>query len=294
MANLSKTLAVNVDGEFFVDNSCINCDTCRQLAPEVFDETNDSAYVYSQPLTQESCRNALRALIACPTGSIGTRGKNDGKEVMNDFPLQIEGEVFFCGFNSPKSYGGNSYFIQHPNGNWLIDSPKFLPHLKKAFEDRGGIQYIFLTHRDDVADAQRYAEHFQSKRIIHRLELQAQPGSEIVIDGNMPVQLFPEFKIIPTFGHTRGHCALLYRNHFLFTGDHLWWSRKKKGLSASEEVCWYSWTDQIQSMENLMNFHFSWILPGHGQRIKLESKVVMRELELLVYTMKSHFDEDFP
>ena len=38
-----------------------------------------------------------------------------------------------------------------------------------------------MTHRDDVADAERYAEHFGSRRIIHRHELESQPDAEIVL-----------------------------------------------------------------------------------------------------------------
>jgi hypothetical protein len=41
---------------------------------------------------------------------------------MKDFPLLVEEPVYYCGYNSPKSYGGNSYFIRHPAGNWLIAS----------------------------------------------------------------------------------------------------------------------------------------------------------------------------
>ena len=33
MASLAKLLPENVPGEFFVDSTCIDCDTCRQLAP---------------------------------------------------------------------------------------------------------------------------------------------------------------------------------------------------------------------------------------------------------------------
>ena len=44
-----------------------------------------------------------------------------------------------------------------PDGNWLIDSPKFVTPLVKQLETLGGIAHIFLTHRDDVADAERYA-----------------------------------------------------------------------------------------------------------------------------------------
>src|ERR1041385_23251 len=290
MASLKKILPKNVIGEFFVDSTVINCDAFRQLAPDTFDEADDYSYVYAQPQNDEQTHMAIRALLACPTGSIGTRGTNNSKDVIHDFPLPIEDEVYYCGFNSPKSYGGNSYFIVHPEGNWLIDSPKFLPHLAKAFEERGGIRYIFLTHRDDVAEAHRYAERFQSQRIIHKLELSAQPGAEIVLEGDTPVQLFPEFLAIPTFGHTRGHTVLLYKNYFLFTGDHLWWSRKKNSLSASQDVCWYSWPDQIKSMEKLQQFQFEWVLPGHGERAKLEPIMMQRQLTTLVNRMAEQID----
>ena len=36
MADLKKKLSTNVAGDFFVDSTCINCDTCRQLAPATF------------------------------------------------------------------------------------------------------------------------------------------------------------------------------------------------------------------------------------------------------------------
>src|SRR5436309_3355935 len=167
MANPKKRVPENVPGNYFVDTTCIDCDTCRQIAPEVFGETGEYAFVHRQP-TDETRRGALRALVCCPTGSIGCLGDGKPQEVMDDFPLAIEEPVYYCGFNSPKSYGGNSYFVHHPQGNWLIDSPKFLPRLVQRFETLGGIANIFLTHRDDVADAQLYAERFGSKRFIHR------------------------------------------------------------------------------------------------------------------------------
>src|SRR5277367_4207515 len=96
MANWQKRVPENVAGDFFVDTTCIDCDTCRQLAPRVFGETTEYSFVRDQP------RSATQALLACPTGSIGTRGANDAREVRHDFPLPVEDEVFYCGFNSPK------------------------------------------------------------------------------------------------------------------------------------------------------------------------------------------------
>jgi glyoxylase-like metal-dependent hydrolase (beta-lactamase superfamily II)/ferredoxin len=285
MANPKKKVSENVPGEFFVDWTCINCDACRQLAPTVFADSGETSFVQLQPRGAEETRQALQALLACPTGSIGTVHSNRASEVKTDFPLPIEGGVYYCGFNSQSSYGGNSYFIKHPDGNWMVDSPKCLPYLVQRLEELGGISHIFLTHRDDVAEAEHYARLFGSRRIIHREELVAQPRAEMVIDGFAPVELAPEFLCIPTPGHTAGHCALLYARRFLFTGDHLDWSREDQALWASRDYCWNSWADQTISMARLLDYSFEWVLPGHGQRVKLPPAVMRQELEALVKRM---------
>jgi glyoxylase-like metal-dependent hydrolase (beta-lactamase superfamily II)/ferredoxin len=285
MANPKKRLPRNVAGEFFVDSTCINCDACRQLAPATFADSGDYSFVYAQPRSAEDERATVRALLSCPTGSIGTMHSNNAGQVKADFPLLLEDGVYYCGFNSPKSYGGNSYFIRHPAGNWLVDSPKYLPYLAGRIQDLGGVRYLFLTHRDDVADAARYAEHFGSERIIHRQELDAQPGAERIIDGTAPVELAPDFLCIPTPGHTAGHCVLLHRQRFLFTGDHLDWDRNERRLSASRDYCWDSWQDQTGSMERLLNSTFEWILPGHGQRVRLPPDDMKAKLIALVERM---------
>jgi glyoxylase-like metal-dependent hydrolase (beta-lactamase superfamily II)/ferredoxin len=290
MADFKKQVPENAMGEFFVDNTCIDCDTCRQLAPRTFEDSGRTSFVKLQPQTAEEIHKATQALLACPTGSIGTLQQNSSAEVLNDFPMEIEGGVYYCGFNSAKSYGGNSYFIRHPQGNWLIDSPKFLPHLVRQFEKLGGISTIFLTHQDDVADAEKYATHFKSKRIIHEADLEAQPGAEEVVSGKDVVSLMEDFKIIPTPGHTKGHMVLLYKNKYLFTGDHLWWRRKRKQLGASQGVAWYSWREQTESMARLLNFKFEWILPGHGERKYLSFPEMRLELEALINRMKASLE----
>src|SRR6202140_3673835 len=131
MANLKKRVPENVTGDSFVDSTCIDCDACRQIAPSVFGEAVETSYVHTQPVSSTDRRQGLQALLACPTGSIDCLGDDDPKAVMKDFPLVIEEPVYYCGYNSPKSYGGNSYFIRHAEGNWLIDSPKFVPPLVK-------------------------------------------------------------------------------------------------------------------------------------------------------------------
>src|SRR5258708_9119603 len=129
MADRRRVVAENVPGDFFVDETCIDCDACRQLAPEVFSDAGDHSFVHAQPVTAVAERKALRALLACPTGSIGTLHPERTPAERGDFPMPLEGGVSYCRFKSPKSFGGNSYLFQRSPGHWLVDSPKDPPHL---------------------------------------------------------------------------------------------------------------------------------------------------------------------
>jgi len=288
MADIRKRLDTNVGGNFYVDATCINCDTCRQLAPDSFEEIGEFSAVTRQPEGDERLQQAYQALLACPVGSIGTE-QNDNRRLkgaMSTFPLLLEGGVFYCGFNSEKSFGANSYFIQHPDGNWLIDSPRYIKHLVDAIERRGGLRYIFLTHEDDVADAARYATRFGATRIIHRADAEAMPDAEWIVDGVEAVTLAPGFELIPVPGHTPGSSALLYANRFLFTGDHLWWDPDTRSLGAPRRLVWRS-RAMLQSIEKLLNYRFEWVLAGHGDRVNLPWDEMQAHLRFLVEQRRS-------
>jgi glyoxylase-like metal-dependent hydrolase (beta-lactamase superfamily II)/ferredoxin len=283
MADPKQRLDTNVQGNFFVDATCINCDTCRQLAPDSFQEVGECSAVVIQPVGDEGLHRAYQALLACPVGSIGTQrsDKTRLQQAMSSFPLLIEGGVFYCGFNSEKSFGANSYFIRHTDGNWLVDSPRYVKHLVDALERMGGLRYLVLTHEDDVADAARYAARFGATRIIHRADAEAMPDAEWIVDGSNSIPLAPQFTLIPVPGHTPGSSALLYDQRFLFTGDHLWWDPKTRSLQAPQRLVWRS-RAMVQSLEKLLGDQFEWVLPGHGDRIKLTPEEMRHQLRLLV------------
>lgn len=288
MADPKKRLDSNVTGNFFVDATCINCDTCRQLAPKSFEEIGEFSAVTTQPESDEGLHQAYQALLACPVGSIGTERSDKARltAAMSSFPLLLEGGVFYCGFNSEKSFGANSYFIQHPDGNWLIDSPRYMKHLVDAIERMGGLRYVFLTHEDDVADAAQYATRFGARRIIHRADADAMPDAEWIVEGVETVRLAPQFELIPVPGHTPGSSALLYDSRFLFSGDHLWWDPDARSLEAPRRLVWRS-RAMVQSIEKLLNYRFEWVLPGHGDRVKLPSDEMQAHLRFLVDQRRS-------
>src|SRR5260370_23626836 len=116
MAELRNKLDGNVAGEFYVDSSCIDCDLCRQIAPEVFREAGDTSVVHHQPATPFEQRRAEMALVTCPTASIGTMAKRNLSGAIDAFPELLEDGVHFCGFASEDSFGGSSYLIVRPRG----------------------------------------------------------------------------------------------------------------------------------------------------------------------------------
>jgi glyoxylase-like metal-dependent hydrolase (beta-lactamase superfamily II)/ferredoxin len=268
MAKLAQRLPENVPGDFYVDSSCIDCDACRQIAPTVFRDHGEQSSIYHQPATDEEVRRALMSLVACPTASIGTTARYDKRIGIEAFPQPLAADVYFCGFTSEHSFGAWSYLIVRPperGGNVLVDSPRYASHLVRRIEALGGLRLIFLSHRDDIADHARYAARFHAARVMHADDHAARHGIERVIASTDAVQLDDDLTIIPTPGHTRGHMVLLYRNKYLFTGDHLAWSPERETLTAFRSVCWYSWPEQTRSMERLLDYRFEWVLPGHGR-----------------------------
>ncbi len=283
MADARKRLADNVQGSLFVDSTCINCDTCRQLAPRSFVEKGDYSVVYRQPDGPGERLQAYQALLACPVGSIGDTRIDRGhvRAAKASFPIPIDGPVFYLGFNSAKSFGGSSYFVAHPQGNWMIDSPRYLAPLVRFIEQHGGLRYLFLTHEDDVAEADRYARRFGATRIIHRADLAAQPGAEWVIDGVEPVAASPDVLIIPTPGHTPGSMALLHSQRYLFSGDHLWWDREARAFRTPRVYVWSAKAIR-RSTAALLEHCFTWVLPGHGERVHLSAREMRKELQRAV------------
>jgi glyoxylase-like metal-dependent hydrolase (beta-lactamase superfamily II)/ferredoxin len=289
MAQLERRLPDNVAGDFYVDSSCIDCDTCRQVAPATFCASEDHARVFRQPATEAERLRAAMALVACPTASIGTVSHvaaDVTRMAADAFPEPIakdEPDIFYCGYTAESSFGASSYLIRRPGGNVLVDSPRASRRLFNRLEALGGVATLFLTHRDDVADHRRIHDRFGATRVLHADDVTRDTAAvECKPTGSEPIALAADLQAIPVPGHTRGSMCLLYRD-YLFTGDHLWWSPNSKRLHASRSVSWYSWQEQLRSVAALLDYRFSWVLPGHGRRYRAQSAEAMRaELEKLL------------
>src|SRR5437764_13587822 len=105
MARLDHRLGQNVEGDFYVDDTCIDCDACRQIAPETFQDHGDQSSVWRQPSDAEGIHRALMALVACPTASIGTVSHRNARAAAQAFPTTVADNTFFCGDASQASFG---------------------------------------------------------------------------------------------------------------------------------------------------------------------------------------------
>jgi len=76
MADKQNKLAENAAGKFFVDDQCIDCDACRETAPNFFKRNDERGYsfVYRQPTTPEDEAICYEAKEGCPVEAIGDDG----------------------------------------------------------------------------------------------------------------------------------------------------------------------------------------------------------------------------
>ena len=269
MASEIRRLAANAPGDLFVDDTCIDCGACRWIAPQSFDLLGGQSRVFHQPFTAEQRTAALHALVSCPTASIGTGDRAAAAAATRDLPRPFAPDVLHCGFHAADSFGAASWLILRPEGNVLVDSPRFNAPLVRRLEALGGVRWMFLTHRDDIADHARFQAHFGCERVMHRADGARVGELERWIDGEQPVALAPDLEIHPTPGHTRGSACLLFREESLFTGDTLAFSPRLGHLYGFRDACWYSWDRLVTSVAALQGRRFSAVLPGHGAPAQL-------------------------
>jgi ferredoxin len=76
MADVANKYAENVDGKYYVDDQCIDCDLCRETAPANFKRNDDGghSFVYKQPESPEEEGLCKEAMEGCPVEAIGNDG----------------------------------------------------------------------------------------------------------------------------------------------------------------------------------------------------------------------------
>ena len=75
MAEKENKYDDNVEGKYYVDEECIDCNLCRETAPSNFTNHDDGySYVQKQPENEEEETQCSEALQECPVEAIGDDG----------------------------------------------------------------------------------------------------------------------------------------------------------------------------------------------------------------------------
>ena len=275
----------NAEGPWYVDERCIDCGTCRDLAPATFSDLGPQSVVWRQPAGAAAEEDAWLAAQACPTQSIGTLDRRARPGRL--YPRRLLDGVYDLGYTSPDSFGASAYLVARPTGGLLVDSPRYAPALVRSVEALGGVAHVLLTHRDDVADAERWADHFGARVWVHEHDRSGAPFATDLVRGLEPVAVLPGVLCVPVPGHTMGSVVWVV-GEVAFTGDSLAWSHERDDLIAFREVCWHSWPAQLTSLERLAAAcRPSWVLPGHGARCCMPPAELQDRLLALVARERS-------
>ena len=263
MARIDLVHPENVEGPWFVDTRCIRCDAARHWAPGLIDRDDQGlSFVARQPESAEEVAALWRAAVACPTQSIGTTEAR--RPSRPAFPYELTPGVYALGHNARSSFGAHSYLVPRPDGNLMTDSPRFSGGLAERIDDLGGARHVLLSHRDDVADADRWADRYGADVLIHAADADAAPYATVVLDRDEPSETAPGVLTVPTPGHTKGSVVFHVDDRWLFTGDTLHWNHRRGELDVFAGAMFHSWDVLADSMDRLAALSVEWVFPGHG------------------------------
>jgi glyoxylase-like metal-dependent hydrolase (beta-lactamase superfamily II)/ferredoxin len=292
------------------------------LLPDSYDKGAFTGVV-RQPQNKDEYLQARTAAAACPFSAIRLERpavelpSDELGDPWRDWPRRIEDNVWALGNPSMRNAGAMTYFIERHGGGIVVDLPKPSEKLFRWLEDHGSVRWLFLTHRDHVQHHAEFAARFpESRRVMSAADVNRKKGSWAEATDAVEVQLgnglgamtlegtpIPqevladaELAVLPQPGHTPGSLCLLYTGRYLFTGDHLQYSRRLGRIIASRLHCWYDWERQCDSVNQLAawaeagELSFQWLLPGHGEWHRFDSEeskaVIARELKISLEWMR--------
>lgn len=287
MARIDDRHPAGAAGDWFVDSRCIDCDAARQVAPGLIARNpGDGVSVFTrQPETEEEVAMAWRAALVCPTRSVGHVTLRRPPSPV--FPHDLGDGVHRLGHNARSSFGAHSYLVRRASGNLMIDAPRWTREVTGPIEDLGGLAHVLLSHRDDVADAERYAAHFGARVWIHADDRDAAPYATDLVEGIEASTVGDDVVAFPVPGHTRGSVLYLVDGTLLFSGDSLAWNPRRGELHAFRDACWYSWPEQTASLGRFAATGpgFERLFCGHGWSHDATAASFQADLEALVARM---------
>ncbi len=173
-------------------------------------------------------------------------------------------DVLWIAAYDDATYHAQSYLVLHPKGNLLVDVPAYQVDVIRAIQRRGGVRYIFITHKDDIGAAASFHEFFQARIIIHKSEARYVQGVEVEVPFEGDFMLNSDIAIVHLPGHTPGSSALLDLRPpgVLFIGDAL--NIHPQGQLFVPPHPWdFDPVLKRVVLRKLLQYDFELILPAH-------------------------------
>lgn len=161
--------------------------------------------------------------------------------------------------------GGTAYLLME-SANILIDCPAWDDPTHAFLEAQGGVQWLFLTHRDSIGRAKEVQKALSCAIVIQEQEAYLLPDSSITAFQH-DFTVTSQTRALWTAGHTPGS-ACLYHAGFggvLFTGRHLLPTPQGQ-LAPIKTAKTFHWPRQQRNVQKLVEIFtpdtLQWICPG--------------------------------
>jgi glyoxylase-like metal-dependent hydrolase (beta-lactamase superfamily II) len=147
--------------------------------------------------------------------------------------------------------GGTSYLIVENSGNILVDCPSWDEKNREFLQEKGGIRWLFLTHRGGMGRVRDIQQAFECEVVIQEQEAYLLPGLTITAF-QQELQLSPTSQAIWTSGHSPGSACLYHSGYggILFSGRHLLPNQQGQPMPLRIAKTFH-WRRQVDSVRRL-------------------------------------------
>lgn len=165
-----------------------------------------------------------------------------------------------------NTLGGTAYLIVEKFGNILVDSPAWSEANQEFIQAKGGVSWLFLSHRNGIAQVKAIQEATQTQVLIQEQEAYLLPEVQLTTF-EQEYSLTPNCTAMWTPGYSPGSSCLYCQTNggVLFTGRHILPNRQGQ-VTPLRMAKTFHWQRQLRSLAQLRD-HFTpdtlhYLLPG--------------------------------
>ena len=163
-------------------------------------------------------------------------------------PTEILPDIFAFSPNR-DTLGGTAYLLVTSTGNILIDSPAWNNVNRQFIVDRGGVEYLMLTHRGGIGQTATIVTELGCEAIVQEQEAYLLPGLKVTTFQH-EFNIKDIIQAIWTPGHSPGSACIYSSNlgGVLFTGRHLLPNQLGEAVPLRTAKTFH-WLRQLRSVE---------------------------------------------